>query len=433
MRRIVLFFVISHLFALTLHAQKGDDKNCVSCSKNEIIESSSALGIQNTATGEASFASGMLNSALGNYSTAYGYKNSTSEMGLYSLAGGEESSATQKWAFAFGQRAKAEGFRSFAQGMDVQAMGGNSVVIGRYARTLTSSAMTIGYGVDPDNNLDNSIPNSLMIAFNSDIPTFFVGSAYGIGSTGKVGIGTSSPSEKLEVNGTLKVNDWSFMNTIDLGDTDIKNIDELQGQDGLKFKGKTLQTSTQMILTEEGDLGIGTLTPGHKLDVAGEVNAISFIGDGSALTNIPVDNLGNHTLTQTLTTNGNWINYDGSPNEGIFINDNGQVGIGTNNPGVYCVAVAGDIIAEEVMVQHEDSWYDFVFYDDYKLVSLTELERYIKHNKHLPEVPSKKEVHENGINLGDMTGILLKKIEELTLYTIEQQKEIESLKDQLSE
>ena len=232
----------------------GQSSNpCVTCNNNVIDTAnySSAIGSENISTGLNSFASGFQNEATGDYS----------------FAGGENSVASQKWAFAFGERAKAEGFRSFAQGMDVRAMGGNSVVIGRFARTLTSDAIVIGYGEDIDNYLENSINGSLMIGFDSDEPTFFIGPADGIGPYGKIGIGTTSPSEMLEINGTFKVNDWSYMTTINLDDSDIQYIDELAGNDGLKFRGKTLQTSTQMLLTEDGNLGIGTLEPIATLQV----------------------------------------------------------------------------------------------------------------------------------------------------------------------
>ncbi|MCL2291408.1 MAG: hypothetical protein FWC34_12020 [Bacteroidetes bacterium] len=78
-------------------------------------------------------------------------------------------------------------------------------------------------------------------------------------------------------------------------------------------------------------------------------------------------------------------------------------------------------------------WYDHVFYPDYELRPLSDLEQFIKENHHLPEIPSAKEVQENGIDLGSMQGKLLLKIEELTLYTIEQQKLIEALEKRLSE
>jgi len=72
-----------------------------------------------------------------------------------------------------------------------------------------------------------------------------------------------------------------------------------------------------------------------------------------------------------------------------------------------------------------------VFDKNYRLLTLKEVEEFIKENHHLPDVPSEKEVAENGIDVEEMDGILLKKIEELTLYIIEQNKEIESLKKEI--
>jgi len=73
-------------------------------------------------------------------------------------------------------------------------------------------------------------------------------------------------------------------------------------------------------------------------------------------------------------------------------------------------------------------WADFVFEDDYKLPTLLAVEQHIIEKGHLQDIPSAKEVHKNGISLGQMDAKLLQKIEELTLYTIQQEKEIQSLK-----
>jgi len=106
---------------------------------------------------------------------------------------------------------------------------------------------------------------------------------------------------------------------------------------------------------------------------------------------------------------------------------NGNVGIGTDDPGSYKLAVNGSINAAEVKVTATIPGPDYVFEKDYKLPTLGEIESYITKNKHLPEVPSAKEMEENGLQLGEMNLLLLKKIEELTLYMIEQQKRIEQL------
>ncbi|MDH7445940.1 hypothetical protein [Aquimarina sp. 2201CG14-23] len=92
------------------------------------------------------------------------------------------------------------------------------------------------------------------------------------------------------------------------------------------------------------------------------------------------------------------------------------------------VEIKGDLVAKRIALSSNTTnfkkWADYVFANDYRLRSLTEVERYIKSNKHLPEVPSAKEVAENGFDLFDMNATLLKKVEELTLYTIAQEKQL---------
>jgi hypothetical protein len=121
------------------------------------------------------------------------------------------------------------------------------------------------------------------------------------------------------------------------------------------------------------------------------------------------------------------------------VNNAGNVGIGTSNPDPnYKLSVYGKIKAQELYLI-TTGWSDFVFSKDYKLRSLHEVERHIKEKGHLPDIPSEKEVVANGIAVVDMQAKLLQKIEELTLYVIEQskineeqKKEIEALKEKLS-
>lgn len=111
----------------------------------------------------------------------------------------------------------------------------------------------------------------------------------------------------------------------------------------------------------------------------------------------------------------------------------GSVGIGTMNVESWKLAVNGNIRAKEIKIETE--WADFVFEKDYNLPTLLEVEQHIKNKGHLKGIPSAKEVKENGIFLGEMNAKFLQKIEELTLYTIQQEKalkkqskEIENLK-----
>ncbi len=141
------------------------------------------------------------------------------------------------------------------------------------------------------------------------------------------------------------------------------------------------------------------------------------------------------------------VDYTGAlhfrPNDRVWIVpltlfDDGTVGIGMdgifNTPNTndyptkgYKLAVKGKMIAEEVVVKLFANWPDYVFAKNFTLRSLSEVENYIKENNHLPDVPSEKEVQENGINLGNMDAVLLHKVEELTLYMIELNKKVEVL------
>ncbi|UZJ64187.1 hypothetical protein OKW96_17645 [Sphingobacterium sp. KU25419] len=107
------------------------------------------------------------------------------------------------------------------------------------------------------------------------------------------------------------------------------------------------------------------------------------------------------------------------------VNFSGNVGIGTMEPQEKLV-VKGKILAEEIKVQ-AINWPDYVFKPEYQLPSLAETEQYILNNGHLPEVPKATEVEANGVSLGEMNKILLKKVEELTLHLIDQQKQIKEL------
>jgi phosphosulfolactate synthase (CoM biosynthesis protein A) len=99
----------------------------------------------------------------------------------------------------------------------------------------------------------------------------------------------------------------------------------------------------------------------------------------------------------------------------------------------YMLYVQGGIRTEKVHVDDVTNWCDYVFEDDYELMPLSDLEKYLSENKHLPNVPSEQEVKENGFDVVEMDAALLRKIEELTLYVIELKKENEALKTEVEE
>lgn len=109
-----------------------------------------------------------------------------------------------------------------------------------------------------------------------------------------------------------------------------------------------------------------------------------------------------------------------------------KVGIGTSTiPSTYSMVVEGKVGVRKLVVTQSPNWADYVFADKYKLLPLQDLETYIKQHQHLPDVPTTEEVSKNGIDIGAMQPILLKKIEELTLYMIDLKKENEMLKKRI--
>ncbi len=109
---------------------------------------------------------------------------------------------------------------------------------------------------------------------------------------------------------------------------------------------------------------------------------------------------------------------------------NGSVGIGTTNPGNYKLAVDGVLAARQMKVT-KASWADFVFTPGYKMLTLIDLEKFIKERSHLPEIPTTDQVTKDGIDLGEMDEKLLQKIEELTLYLIDEHKRNNQLQEDI--
>jgi hypothetical protein len=277
------------------------------------------------------------------------------------------------------------------------------------------------------------------------------------GSSGNtnVGIGTTNPSYSLDLlssNPRLRVKDNSTGSTVlDLeggsGSFYVANDNSTGSAFGGSAYAATLYRSgaypiamwtngaERMRINSSGNVGIGTTMPisggnaAKWLTIDGTTNygggLISSI-NGNPKAYFYSEN--NYAIVQGATGQGVKLMPNGI--EGVTVITNGNVGIGTTSPDAK-LAVKGQIHAQEVKVDLLGAMVpDYVFAKDYQLKTLMEVDAYIKANSHLPEVPSAQEIEKNGLLLGEMNMVLLKKIEELTLYMIEMKKEIGLLKNE---
>lgn len=222
-------------------------------------------------------------------------------------------------------------------------------------------------------------------------------------------------------------------------------------------------------LNNSGNVGIGTTSPNSGLHLRNPNGPASLIVQGkqegtvgnnaslilsteySTANNTSGSQTGRKTIIRSIANNA-WgenprlgfltsPNKDTYPIERMSISPNGNIGIGTTTPQEK-LTVKGKILCEEVEVVVDANAPDYVFekyYEgdsklkpSYSMPSLEEVEVYTKANKHLPEVPSAQDFKDNGMDLKKMNMVLLQKIEELTLYTIEQEKRIKALENKVS-
>lgn len=205
--------------------------------------------------------------------------------------------------------------------------------------------------------------------------------------------------------------------------------------------GFTLRINAQITELTNGNIGIGETSPSSKLHIKGpnlwlklqDSNATSYATTNAGIqfnnyyaTVGQIFQTGEDLVMESRGSVSNLV-FKTQTVERVRINKDGNVGIGTTTPDSK-LTVKGLINSREVKVTATAGGADFVFEKDYDLLSLEEVETYVKKNKHLPEIASAKEMAKDGIHLAEMNIKLLQKIEELTLYTIQHQKEIEALK-----
>lgn len=303
------------------------------------------------------------------------------------------------------------------------------------------------------NNTNNDGNQAFVFADNLNLSTLR------IQNNGRVGIGNSNPQETLHINGNVRGNIGtgalrirSSSGYIDVGaqnkawahfKTDRGkfwfNKDIVSGTDRFSsYSGdlifQTAGSEKVRIKRSNGYLGVGTTSPSSLLDVYNSNGTRTKINsnDQSAISFWP--NNGNSIFHISHGLNNDiHISHGVNPGDAkiMTIKNSGFVGIGTTVPDEK-LTVKGKIHTQEIIVDLQGAIApDYVFEKDYDLKSLEEIESYIIENKHLPEIPSAKKMKEEGIYLKKMNLLLLKKIEELTLYTLDQEKRLKVLESKL--
>lgn len=214
-----------------------------------------------------------------------------------------------------------------------------------------------------------------------------------------------------------------------------------------------INNNAKMIIAANGNVGINSFSPAQKLDVNGNVSinnhAILLHWNNDENHGLRYAGVGYPFANNTTIDGPALYGYSGgvlglkniagnTEKTALRWDINGNVGIGTDLASnsyntianYFKLSVNGSVRAKEVVV--ETGWADFVFEKNYRLKSLGEIEKYIAQNGRLPDVPSASEIEKNGANVGEILKLQMQKIEELTLYMIEQDKKIQQMQQELN-
>lgn len=391
-------------------------------------------------------------------SYAFGEKNSIGRFATGSFVFGGNDTVTLAQSLCLGYH------------NEVTSMGG--VAIGRYLNAGGSrTTFVIGEGIDAGNKLTSTEDQCLFVGFNSTKPTLTItrspnSTNLGVfNKTGRVAIGDVTPAAKLHIrsdNGEdagiilAPASPSANSSFIRFGDNHHHiTVNEKGGMEISSGSANALAIASANLNVTDTRLDLGRSNERKVSVVSGTLpalysNAHKENGHYYRFTSGPsyALELGSTELLLRTATNQdprteitNWrdalsVKTDGAItlNGDMTLNGptllNGRVGVNTENTtGDYALAVDGGIITTKVHIQDVNDWQDRVFDADYALMPLGKVEAYVAANRHLPGVPSEAEVKAEGFDLAVMQAVLLGKIEELTLYTIRQQREIDSLRD----
>ena len=224
-------------------------------------------------------------------------------------------------------------------------------------------------------------------------------------------------------------------------------IQYLPSNNAVAVTGVSLNTSSLNISVGNSQNLVATITPSNATNQnviwssadtsIASVNSNGIVtanSEGSTTVTVTTAD-GSYTESATVTVSNNSPPPTGNSvwsEANSVASYTGDVGVGTVVvPSGYKMAIDGKLITEEVKVQLSGNWPDYVFKKDYRLHTLEEIQKHIEEKGHLPNIPSAEEVKANGIELGEMNRLLLEKIEELTLYILNQERRIKKLENLL--
>lgn len=316
-------------------------------------------------------------------------------------------------------------------------------------KTGTLGNVTSSSGIWFDDYRDGN--NRFFFGMKDSIRSGFYGSGSGgVGwdfifntRTGNIGIGNLDPYYKLSVTGNigLHVNTHNGLVTYGTIQPEVENL-LLNAKLGFLITGTS---PSDLILQKSpgngfsvGKVGIGTSDPVAKLNVDGNGELLRLGNTTTAIhaTNnyLQFINGGSGKFFMQLTGNNLTLSNSSGNGTGTLVLNGGNVTIGQVSPAYgYKLSIGGKAICEELKVQLQTNWPDYVFNKDYALKSLPELKEYILKNKHLPNIPPAHELEQNGLEVGDMQKRMMEKIEELTLYIFQLQDNIDHLKAQVKD